>query len=297
MRLQIMALCSFTIFCAALAHAGFLSPTEFPKTIDDLSFIERMAFKSADYDAIVESVYDKDGNCVSGCAYVMPKWEDQLAADERWNSLVHEELIEEHGYTENEDGSLTPPPVEEPEMPIVAFPTSPGYSPAPVQPPVATPDPNFQKCAIKNKSFENRNIPYRSPLGYVACITSPYGPRKMNNKTFHGGIDFRATTGTPVYAPANGVVEWVTTNINGDCGKGLQIKHSGGYATRFCHFSSLSVKWGEKLSAGCLIGRVGATGSGVTGPHLHYAVLKNEKSVNPYPDYIESEHKCCPGKC
>ncbi len=290
MRLQIMALCSFAIFCAALAHAGFLSPTEFPKTIDDLSFIERMAFKSADYDAIVESVYDKDGNCVSGCAYVMPKWEDQLAADERWNSLVHEELIEEHGYTENEDGSLTPPLVEEPEISIATFPTL--YSSATVQSPVATPNPNFQNCAVKDATFENRGIPYRSPLGHVACITSPYGPREMNNKHFHGGIDLRATTGTPVYAPANGVVEWVVLNSY-DCGKGVQIKHSDGYATRFCHFSAVSVQQGEKLSAGCLIGRVGATGHGVTGPHLHYAVLKNGKSVNPYPDYIEREHKLC----
>ena len=286
-----MALCSFTIFCAALAHAGFLSPAEFPKTIDDMSFVDRMAFKSADYGTL-ESVYDKDGNCVSGCAYVLPKWEDQLAAAERWNKIVHQELIDEQGYTENEDGSVTPPAIADDESSVIIFPpvSSGPFNPNPGQ--VAGSDPNFQNCVVKNTSFENRNTPYRSPLGYVSCITSPYGPREMNGKHFHHGIDLRAKTGTPVYAPANGVVEWTVTNSY-DCGIGLQIKHSNGYSTKYCHFSALAVRRGEKLSAGCLIGKVGATGHGVTGPHLHYAVLKNGTPVNPYPDYIEHEHKMC----
>ena len=283
----------FATFVNTAVYAGLIGPAEFPKTEADLSFFDRMTFKSTDYNQIVESRYDDNGNCISGCSYVMPTWEAQLAAAERWNQLVREELIEEEGYIEEEDGSLTLPPIDEPQ--VTEFPSDtnrpPMYS-SPDQRPTYT-DPNFQNCAVKNTTFENRDIPYRNPLGYRACITSPYGPRKLNNKTFHHGTDFGVVTGTPVYAPANGVVEWTVTG-NGDCGNGLQIRHSNGFTTRYCHFSSLAVKKGDKVSSGCLIGKTGATGQGVTGPHLHYAIYKNGLSLDPVKNrLIEPGHKRC----
>ena len=280
MRLKMMAFLSIGLFCAVAARAGFLVPTEFPKVVDDLSFIDRMALRSADYDTL-ESVYDENGNCVSGCAYAMPKWEDELAAMERWNRLAHQELIDEYGYTENDDGSLTPPLVDDAiEQQPVDFPEN----------RLDTYTVENSNCAIRNSSFAGVDIPRRNPLGQIRCITSPYGPRRLFGRSFHYGMDFNARTGTPVYAPANGVVEWVCRGSK-SCGNGLQIKHANGYSTRYCHFESLAVKRGDKVSAGCLIGKSGNTGQS-TGAHLHYAVLKDGNAINPI-DYIEPGHKSC----
>lgn len=280
MRLKMMAFLSIGLFYAVVARAGFLVPTDFPKVVDDLSFVDRMALRSAGYD-ILESVYDDKGNCVSGCAYAMPKWEDELAAMERWNRLVRQELIDEYGYTEDDDGELVPPAYDDvDEQLMVEFPSTASVS-------YVT---DNQKCAIKNSSFANVDIPRRNPLGQIACITSPYGPRNLFGRTFHYGMDFNAARGTPVYAPANGIVEWVC-RASKSCGNGLQIKHANGYSTRYCHFDSVAVKTGDRISAGCLIGKSGNTGQS-TGPHLHYSVLKNGKAINPR-NFIESGHRMC----
>lgn len=282
--------CFFIVagFTASAVYAGFIQPTEFPKVVADLSFVDRMALASAGYEPF-ESKYDDDGNCISGCSYSLPKWEDELAAMERWNKLVHEELVQEYGFKENEEGILTPPPVEsQPPKPIESQqPTSVDFPPMPSD--TAT----NQDCTGKNSFFANRDIPYGNPLGHMACISSPYGPRTLFGRSFHHGIDFRAATGTPVYSPANGVVKLVF-QYNPSCGNGLVIEHSNGYATKYCHFDSVLVKKGEVISAGCLIGKTGNTGQS-TGPHLHYSVLKNEKSVDPI-NFIEPGHKSCNAK-
>jgi len=271
MRLKVMALCSVGIFCAVAARAGFLQPTAFPRTVDDLSFVDRILLKSDGYEQF-ESEYDSDGNCISGCAYAMPKWEDELAAAERRNRMAHQELISEYGYTENDDGTLTPP-VWWGDLPYVEFPGN-----------------DTKDCANRNSSFANRDIPYGNPLGYMACIYSKYGPRNLFGRKFHYGMDFHAAMNTPVYAPANGTVKTVF-NMNKTCGNGLIIEHGGGYATKYCHFNSVAVSRGERVSAGCMIGYTGNTGQS-TGPHLHYAVLRGGEHIDPI-DFIEPGHRMC----
>lgn len=293
-------ICLIAICVACVpAYAGFLQPTSFPKTIDDLSFIDRLALKRAAYEQF-ESEYDENGNCISGCAYALPKWEDELAAMERYNHLSRQELVTQHGYTENPDGTVTPPaptaplqvqfpdvtPPAQPTQPVQ--PTQPAQPTQPVQPtPPVVADAN---CADRNPSFGNRDIPYGNPLGHIVCISSPYGPRDLFGRKFHYGMDFAAPTGTPVYAPANGVVDIVFVQ-NKSCGNGLVIEHSAGYSTQYCHFSSVSVKKGDKVSAGCLIGKSGNTGQS-TGPHLHYSVIKDGHKIDP-ADFIEPGHKRC----
>lgn len=275
-------------FGTTALYAGFIEPTSFPKVAADLSFVDRMALNSAGYEPY-ESEYDKDGNCISGCSYSLPKWEDEIAAMERWNAMVKQDLVENYNYTENDDGTITPPEYSDDEDEYydeddwnIPFPgeSSPGVND------VAT----NAECAVRNTAFENRPIPYRSPLGFISCISSPYGPRTLFGRTFHHGIDLRAATGTPVYSPANGVVKLVF-RYNPSCGNGVVIEHSNGYATKYCHFSQVSVTRGQQVSAGCLIDKTGNTGQS-TGPHLHYSVLKNGKSADPI-NFIEPEHKMC----
>lgn len=278
-KICLIAIC---VACVPV-YAGFLQPTSFPKTIDDLSFADRMALKQAAYEQF-ESQYDANGNCISGCAYALPKWEDELAAMERYNQLSRQELVTQHGYTAKPDGTITPPPA--PNPPHIYFPSQPPQTPPAQQPPTVA-DAN---CADKNIAFENRDIPYGNPLGRMVCISSPYGPRTLYGRSFHYGIDFAAPSGSPVYAPANGVVETVFVQ-NKSCGNGLVIAHSAGYSTQYCHFTSVAVKQGEKVSAGCLIGKSGNTGQS-TGPHLHYSVIKDGHKIDP-ADFIEPGHPRC----
>ena len=114
MQLKMMAFLSACLFCAVVSHAGFLQPTSFPKTIDDIPFIDRMALKIDDYETL-ESVYDENGRCISGCAYSALNLEDELSAMQRWDARVKQELINDYGYTADSSGNVTPP-VEQPSI-------------------------------------------------------------------------------------------------------------------------------------------------------------------------------------
>lgn len=119
-----------------------------------------------------------------------------------------------------------------------------------------------------------------SPLG--GRLTSAFGTRKhpvTGKVSTHGGIDIAAPTGTWVGAAADGIVILASTNV-GHYGTAVYIDHKNGYITHYGHLSSYSVKVGQKVKAGQLIARSGATGR-VTGPHLHFTVKKNGVSIDP----------------
>jgi murein DD-endopeptidase MepM/ murein hydrolase activator NlpD len=97
-------------------------------------------------------------------------------------------------------------------------------------------------------------------------------------KRFHKGLDISCDHGTPVYAPANGVI--TRRGRNGGFGKSISINHGNGIVTRYAHLSKFNVSKGQRVKKGDLIGYVGSTGRS-TGPHLHYEVHKNGKAVNP----------------
>lgn len=98
-------------------------------------------------------------------------------------------------------------------------------------------------------------------------------------KQFHSGLDIANKKGTPIYATADGKV--VSVRVNGGLGKMIAINHGFGYKTRYAHLDKYNIKVGQKVKRGDIIAYMGNTGYS-TGPHLHYEVLKNGKSVNPY---------------
>lgn len=114
-------------------------------------------------------------------------------------------------------------------------------------------------------------------------------------RRFHYGMDFTATTGTPIYATGDGVVTEVGGSAQSRVGFGLEIiiDHGYGYETRYAHLSSFKAKRGQNVKRGDVIGFVGNTG-GSTAPHLHYEVLKNGKAVDPsffyYKDLSPEEY-------
>ncbi|NEB75041.1 M23 family metallopeptidase [Streptomyces sp. SID14478] len=101
-------------------------------------------------------------------------------------------------------------------------------------------------------------------------ITGTFGqPGSMWSSGYHTGLDFAASTGTPIYAVHSGTV--TEAGWAGAYGYRTIITLDDGTELWFCHQSSLNVSAGQKVSTGDVIGRVGATGN-VTGPHLHLEV-------------------------
>ena len=98
-----------------------------------------------------------------------------------------------------------------------------------------------------------------------------------NVKRFHHGCDFSVSIGTPVYAPADGVIK--RAYYLGGFGNHIKVDHSGGYSTIFAHLSKINVKSGQEVSRGEIIGLTGNSGRS-TAPHLHYEVIENGKKIN-----------------
>jgi murein DD-endopeptidase MepM/ murein hydrolase activator NlpD len=112
-------------------------------------------------------------------------------------------------------------------------------------------------------------------------LSSPYGWRKdpiSGARRFHAALDLAANTGTPVKASMDGRV--ATVGLNSVYGKYIILSHGGGFQTLYAHLNTVSVVQGASVRQGSKIGEVGSTGYS-TGPHLHFAVYKNGKPVNP----------------
>jgi murein DD-endopeptidase MepM/ murein hydrolase activator NlpD len=113
-------------------------------------------------------------------------------------------------------------------------------------------------------------------------LTSSFGERidPFNGEgAFHAGVDISVPYGTPVVAPADGVVAFA--DFQSGYGRMIKLDHSNGITTRFGHLSGFAVTQGQKVHRGQLIGYVGTTGR-VTSPHLHYEVRIHETPVNPH---------------
>ena len=128
-------------------------------------------------------------------------------------------------------------------------------------------------------------VPSRMPVDNVT-LTSGFGMRNhpvLRRRQQHNGVDLAAPTGTPVYATADGMVG--KAKYFGSYGNYVQIEHGGALQTRYAHLSSYTVRNGDTVRKGDLIGYVGSTGRS-TGPHLHYEVRVEGKAVDPRPYMI-----------
>jgi murein DD-endopeptidase MepM/ murein hydrolase activator NlpD len=112
-------------------------------------------------------------------------------------------------------------------------------------------------------------------------LTSPFGWRNdpiSGVRRYHSAIDLAASHGTPIKAAMDGRIS--TVGLNSTYGKYIIITHGNGYQTMYAHMSGTSVKQGAYVYQGNEIGKVGSTGYS-TGPHLHFAIYKNGRPVNP----------------
>lgn len=123
------------------------------------------------------------------------------------------------------------------------------------------------------------SIPALTPVS--GWITSGYGPRISpftGKKTPHKGVDIAAPVGTPVHAPADGVV--IFTGAKAGFGNFIMIAHGYGVVTRYGHNHQNMVQPGQRVKRGDQIATVGMTGR-TTGPHLHYEIWVDGRTKNP----------------
>lgn len=112
-------------------------------------------------------------------------------------------------------------------------------------------------------------------------VSSNYGMRRhpiLGYSRMHAGMDFKASYGTPIYAVSDGKVQFA--GRHGGHGNFVKLAHGGGLGTGYAHMSRISVRAGQQVRRGQVIGYVGSTGLS-TGPHLHYEMYRNGKTVNP----------------
>jgi murein DD-endopeptidase MepM/ murein hydrolase activator NlpD len=141
---------------------------------------------------------------------------------------------------------------------------------------------------IRDYLHIQRDIYISTPKGLPVDgnISSYYGERKhpmSGEKEFHTGLDITASPGDPVRATADGIVSF--SGWSGGSGYLVMLEHGHGFSTFYAHNRINTVKIGDKVKRGDIIGYVGSTGSS-TGPHVHYEIWMDGKHVNPI-NYIK----------
>jgi len=113
-------------------------------------------------------------------------------------------------------------------------------------------------------------------------ISGRFGNQRVYNgvpKSPHSGMDIAVPTGTPVLAPASGIVTFAAPDLYLTGGT-LLLDHGHGVSSNFLHLSRIDVKVGDRVQQGQVIGAVGATGR-ATGPHLHWGMNWFDVRVDP----------------
>ena len=137
---------------------------------------------------------------------------------------------------------------------------------------------------VKGDIDRIRHIPSIRPVN-GGFLNSSFGYRQDpidDIRRFHQGQDITVPTGTPIFAPADGVVK--RAYYIGGFGNHIKLKHSSGYSTTYAHLSKIFVRHGQKIKRGDIIGETGNTGRS-TAPHLHYEVHYRGTPKNPL-DYF-----------
>lgn len=116
-----------------------------------------------------------------------------------------------------------------------------------------------------------------------ARISSQFGMRNhpiRRQRILHGGVDFAAPKGTPIYASGDATVEFRAPA--GGAGNLIRLDHGDGMITRYLHLNAFreGLAVGQRVRQGEIIGYVGNTGNS-TGPHLHYEIIVNGEKLDP----------------
>ncbi|WP_041958205.1 peptidoglycan DD-metalloendopeptidase family protein [Sulfurospirillum arsenophilum] len=139
-------------------------------------------------------------------------------------------------------------------------------------------------AALQQKTFFD-NIPSGDVMAYSE-FSSRFGWREnpiLKRKEFHAGTDLRTPIGTPILAPADGVVKFVQYNQNSGYGNVVSLSHNYGFESYYAHLLNKPiVKEGQFVKKGDVIAYSGNSGMS-TGPHLHYEIKFIGRLLDPEP--------------
>lgn len=141
---------------------------------------------------------------------------------------------------------------------------------------------NVTKLNSEHMATLMQFIPSGSPVRYNG-VTSSFGYRihpTLNSKELHRGIDMKAAMDTPVYATADGIVEWAGFHDKSGFGNLVILQHNYGFRAYFAHLNKVVIKSGSFVKKGDLIAYTGNSGMS-SGPHLHYEIRFIQRAVNP----------------
>jgi len=147
---------------------------------------------------------------------------------------------------------------------------------------------NFDQIFLvlsEKKDILDHSPSIRPSDGYLSCGFGMRLDPFTGRRQLHQGVDLAADIGTPVHVTAEGVVAEVSRDVG--LGKLVRIDHQYGYTTIYAHLSRISVKPGQHVKRGEVIGAVGNTGYS-TGPHLHYEVHLNGQPENPLQYFLDA---------
>lgn len=147
------------------------------------------------------------------------------------------------------------------------------------------------KNARNSSTYDYFPLCFIRPVDKKARISSEFGSARVLNNTKtagHSGTDYALPTGSPIYAPADGIVK-VTHPDMFYSGKTILIDHGYGIFSSYSHLSEISVTQGSIVKQGELIGKIGTTGRS-TGPHLHLTLTWFGVRVDP--EYTLQTHAC-----
>ena len=133
---------------------------------------------------------------------------------------------------------------------------------------------------LMNRDLKKESLPSGRPVKR-GWMSSTYGQRTdpfTGKKTWHRGVDFAGKTGNDVIAVAAGVV--TRSEMTSGYGNVVEIRHADGYTTRYGHNHENMVEVGQVVEKGEVIALLGSTGRS-SGPHVHFEVHQNGRSVNP----------------
>ena len=142
---------------------------------------------------------------------------------------------------------------------------------------------SITKVTSQHKAILLQLIPNGSPIPYNG-ITSKFGNRvhpTLKRNEFHRGTDMKAKMNTPVYATADGIVEFAGTHNRSGFGRLVILEHSYGFKSYYGHLNKVVVKSGTFVKKGTLLAYSGNSGMS-SGPHLHYEIRFLHRVVNPF---------------
>ena len=161
-----------------------------------------------------------------------------------------------------------------------------GVPPATVNPPPAIAErirrEQAQVAAARTRDDDRVGFAQHFVWPVQGRVSGRFGNQRVYNgtpKSAHSGMDIAAARGTPVKAPAAGVVTFAAPDLYLTGGT-LLIDHGHGISSNFLHLSRLDVQVGDRVEQGQVVGAVGATGR-ATGPHLHWGMNWFDVRIDP----------------